>query len=128
MNSTITTPQGVRIDVDASPSTLTWESPDGTLSALQGAVGGSVELVSLLPELDMWVDEEGILKGLPINPFASAIAHALGARQACYFGPAVFTGGVDDGGHTLPLTEAQLKTLTECAGRAQVLLRLADVP
>lgn len=43
---------------------------DSNLKSLQGAVGGPIELLSIhTPSgpLDVWVNEEGILLGLPFN-------------------------------------------------------------
>ncbi len=38
-----------------------------TLEALQGTVGGYIETVSFLPDAVIICDEEGKLKGLPLN-------------------------------------------------------------
>lgn len=40
---------------------------DNTLEAKQAIVGGLIEVVSLTPELDIIINEEGKLRGLPIN-------------------------------------------------------------
>ncbi len=48
---------------------------ENELEALQGAVDGYIETVSLIPEkVDMIVNEEGLIKGMELNPIASAIA------------------------------------------------------
>jgi hypothetical protein len=48
---------------------------ENKLEALQGAVDGYIETVSLIPEkVDMIVNEEGLIKGMELNPIASAIA------------------------------------------------------
>ena len=48
---------------------------DNTLEALQAAVEGYIETLLLIPDQAvMIVNEEGLLKGLPVNPFASAVA------------------------------------------------------
>ena len=61
--------------------------PDGeggrpTLKQMQEAVGGWIEIVPLPHDtnLMMVVNEEGLLEGLPVNIFASAIAgqHIVG--------------------------------------------------
>lgn len=49
------------------------ELPNGELSTLQNAVGGYVEAI-YLGDLVMWVNEEGLLQGLPENIAASMIA------------------------------------------------------
>ena len=45
-----------------------------TLDTAQEIVGGFVELVCLQDGAQMLVDEEGLLKGLPYNTTASAMA------------------------------------------------------
>ena len=48
---------------------------ENELEALQGAVDGYIETISLIPEkVDMIVNEEGLIKGMELNPIASAIA------------------------------------------------------
>lgn len=47
---------------------------DGSLATLQKAVGGYVERVVLSETLTMWVNEEGLLQGLPINMAATILA------------------------------------------------------
>ena len=48
---------------------------DNSLEALQAAVGGYIETLTLIPDqVVMIVNEEGLLMGLEVNPFASAVA------------------------------------------------------
>lgn len=49
------------------------ELPNGDLATLQNAVGGYIEPV-YLNEMVMWVNEEGLLRGLPINLAATLMA------------------------------------------------------
>ena len=48
------------------------------LKTLQEAVGGDIECWNLdvvgLPDIDLWLNEEGKIKGLPLNPFASLVS------------------------------------------------------
>lgn len=44
------------------------------LIELQSIVGGYIEAVRLSGDLIMWVNEEGKLKGLPVNPEATRMA------------------------------------------------------
>ena len=59
------------------------------LDVLQGAVGGWIECVWLgeagFPDLDMFVNEEGKLHGLPLNMVASALSEIL-AQGDCIVG------------------------------------------
>ena len=60
---------------------------DNTLEALQAAVDGYIEAVTLVPGAAvMIVNEEGLLRGMPYNAFATLIA----ARNIV--GPALIVG------------------------------------
>ena len=48
------------------------QNPD--LKTLQGLVGGLIQPIYYQPGKVMWVNEEGLLLGLPLNMLASAIA------------------------------------------------------
>lgn len=50
---------------------------DNELEALQKAVGGYIETVSIAEDCCLIVDEEGLLKGKPINPTASRLGAPL---------------------------------------------------
>ena len=79
-------------------------SPDGTaekksivadLEGLQAAVGGYVQQLFLAPGIWAWVNEEGKLDGLPVNPKATAFCHVVGPNIAAddyIVGPMVVTG------------------------------------
>jgi hypothetical protein len=82
-----------------------------TFENLQGFVGGYIE--HLLPQeyfiddvdkVDMWCDEEGKLKDLPINPIASVICGQT------INGTVLFTK-YDDEGNTIFLTEEECKSI-----------------
>lgn len=65
------------------------EKPEGqdTLSFLQSLVEGLIECVSLTPDTDVWVNEEGLFR----NDFVSNIGVSLLAGRTLV-GPAVLTG------------------------------------
>lgn len=69
-----------------------------TLSDLQAGVGGLIARVAS-KHADVWVDDEGLLVGKPINLVASAI----GGQSLV--GDAVLTGPVDGEGNTTPIIE-----------------------
>lgn len=79
------------------PITVTTSKAD--LDALQAAVGGDIQAVG--PEdITIYLDEEGKLKGRPLNPRATDLAHsikAISARDAIV-GDAVITGFDDETG------------------------------
>lgn len=75
--------------------------PDGAkgLDALQAAVGGYIEHVTLRPRIcGMYVHDEGLLRDLPVNPLASSLYAASGGHTPIC-GPAVLVGGPDQEGN-----------------------------
>ena len=77
---------------------------------IRAAIGCRVfDCVSLRDDLDMWVDDEGFEVEDP-NLVASMIAREHGFGQT-YYGTAVFTGGADEDGATLPLSPQALASL-----------------
>ena len=68
-------------------TTVTQVEIDNTLEALQAAVDGYIEAVTLIPgKAVMIVNEEGLLRGMAQNPIASAVANTQ------IVGPAVVVG------------------------------------
>lgn len=110
-----TTVRAVTIDTKGQAQTVALDAANELLDALQHAVGGYVDVVTLTKNVDMWVDEEGLLKNLPVNIVATHIARLFGRTHQVYLGPAVFTGGMDDQGTTLGLTEDNAEILMNLA-------------
>lgn len=106
-------------DVEVLPI-LEPEVPYNTLSE---GVGGWIERVALVtPEFpqedapkpfafDMWVNEEGLLKGLEPNPLATSLAQACGWRGDLLVGNVVITSGASVDGETQPLNEEQIAVI-----------------
>lgn len=79
-----------------------------SLTVLQNGVGGWVEAVDLARDLTLWCNEEGKMNGLPHNPFAQFMwDRVFGAHTDYIVGDIVLTGGADDEGYTLGLTDEQ---------------------
>lgn len=61
-----------------SSGEMEWRFPKNgkafTLEELQGFVGGYIELVRMEGQIDMFLNEEGLLQELPYNPIASVLA------------------------------------------------------
>lgn len=100
-------PAAIRIDVDG---TIT-ELPDVTYPTIRDAVGGYIEAAPTAASIVIYLDEEGKIKGLPLNPFADAL-WALVDEFGCLadgdflVGPVVVTGPYDDEGENTPLDAA----------------------
>jgi len=102
----------VQVQVDGSINRLDLDAPQGSYQVLKDGVGGWIEAVDLREDMTMWLNEEGKLDGLPVNVMASRMFNeAFGAGKDIMVGDAVFTGGTDDEGDTLGLTEEQAQEL-----------------
>lgn len=86
----------VELDLDAEKNTLS------------KAVDGLIQAVDINQNLTMWLNEEGKLMGLPINSLGTAVFRRAHAIQDIIVGNIVLTGGVDEEGDTIGLTEEQL--------------------
>ena len=81
-------------------------------ATLSRAVGGMIEAVTLPSGLTLWVNEEGKMNGLPVNEYATRLfASAFGAGIDIIVGNAIVTGGADDEGETLGLTDEEVSIL-----------------
>lgn len=103
----------VKISVHGEVEVLDLDAPEGELKVLQSAVGGWIEAVDLTDKLTMYVNEEGKLDAFPIiNAVGNAyFAKVFGEGVDRIVGDVVFTGGLDEEGDTLGLTEEQVKVL-----------------
>lgn len=109
--------RAVTISAKSELVEVVWDASNSLLSHLQNAVGGFVDVVRLGPNLDMWVNDDGFALELPHNVAATGIARHHGFRHQIYVGPAVFTGGVNEEGESLPLNPAAAAALVEMAGK-----------
>lgn len=88
---------------------------DNTTSyeTIKSAVGGWIELIRI-PSLnvDMWINEEGKLTNEPIqNPTGTALWVENYGESDVIIGDIIFTGGTDNSGSTVGLSDAQLDAL-----------------
>ena len=108
----------VRLDVEGNATRAQWSpGPSGSLlEPLQAAVGGDIDVVRLRPEMEMWVHDEGLYR-CELNPVASGVAAGMGFSRQPYCGPVVFTGGADEDGNTLGLSDELAEVLLELVER-----------
>lgn len=98
-----------KVEVAQMPANSTEE-----YNFLSTAVGGWIEMVSLVDDLAgivLWVNEEGKIDQLPYNPLATTIWETCFGFTDVIVGNAVLTGGSDEDGETLPLTNKQVETI-----------------
>ncbi|MDX2290663.1 MULTISPECIES: DUF3846 domain-containing protein [Streptomyces] len=89
---------------------IDWPAGTGqTLATLRAEIECStVDVFDATPTLSMWVDDEGLLVESPYeNVPAALLLFRYCVPPQRYFGNAVFTGGADENGDTLGLTEGQ---------------------
>lgn len=86
---------------------------ENSLKTLQEGVGGYIQPVDYGNELTMWTNEEGKLNGSILNPIGSLWWNTIFPDHFdLIFGDVVFTGGTDDEGDTLGLSDESIETLT----------------
>ena len=78
---------------------------------LNNGVQGWIESVSLMNGLTMWVNEEGKLLGLDVNPIATRLWEKMYGPTDIIVGPAVLTAGTDEDGETLAFNEQDAYSL-----------------
>ena len=103
--------KAVVIGFDESIEVVDLDAPQGSLKVLQDAVDGWVQVVDLAPTLSIWVNEEGKMNGLPYNGIATAIYQDRFGMVDIIVGNAVLTGGTDDEGDTIGLTDEQVSRI-----------------
>lgn len=86
---------------------------DNTLKAFQEAVGGWVECVALPRQgVDMWLNEEGKLIGLPMNATATRLWESEYGRTDVMMGDVVITGAADSEGNATDIDDQSVMSIT----------------
>lgn len=103
----------VKVSVHGASEVVDLDAPQGSYEVLRDAVGGYIEAVDITDRLTMWVNEEGKLTESPIRNTVGQMYFdkAFGAGRDTIVGDIIFTGGVDDEGDTIGLTEDQVKSI-----------------
>lgn len=92
------------------PQVVFSELIDGELKTLQTKVGGYVELVRLSTGIDMYINEEGKLQGLPINKVATQLyRHFRKVTDDLIVGNAILCGSRNGG--VVSLSESRQKQI-----------------
>jgi hypothetical protein len=86
------------------------------LEQLQSAVGGLVQAIDFTEGLTIWVNEEGKIYGLPVNPKATFLWEKYFGLTDFICGDVIFTGGTGEEGETLGLDEETAKELRDLLG------------
>jgi hypothetical protein len=101
----------VIIRTDGSKEVVEFDQ-DSSYNVISTAVGGLIECVTLHDKegVDMWVNERGKVEGLDQNPIATALWVDMYDLTDVIVGDVIVTGGSDEEGFTLGLTDEQVKT------------------
>ncbi|GAB20257.1 hypothetical protein GOEFS_109_00020 [Gordonia effusa NBRC 100432] len=97
----------VRVGVTGDCSIIEAKAGE-SLSELQSAVGGLIDVVSMEAGIDMWGGDNA-MHAEPVNRVASRLLASMGG-QPVYWGPVVFAG-CDSAGTTVSLNRDQATTL-----------------
>ena len=96
------------------------------LRKMQTAVGGLIQPVDFGNEVTMWVNEEGLLiDGMQVNYIATNLSREIG-YETPMMGDVVFTGGVDEVGDTMALSEQASVELQKIAEMVRKVFELDD--
>lgn len=100
--------KAVIIKTDGSKEVVTFTIGD-SYKMLSNAVEGYIECVRLAEDTDMWCNENGIAERRELNLMASAIYEETFEMANPILGNVIITGGADEEGDTLGLTEEQVQ-------------------
>ena len=103
--------KAVRIDTDGTKTIVEFNN-DTCYDVLSSAVGGMIECVTLHDkpnQPDMWLNENGKNIGLDQNPTATALWVDMYDLTDVIMGDVVITGGADEEGYTLGLSDEQVE-------------------
>ena len=109
-------PKAVIISTDGEKRVVEFEIGN-SYKMLSEAVGGLIECVRLADDLDMWVNDNGLAEGLDQNPHGTRKYNDTFNAQHVIVGNIIFTGGADDEGETLGLSDTQVQALVDCRER-----------
>jgi hypothetical protein len=98
--------KAVIITTEGTKSVVEFEIGD-SYKLLSNSVGGMIECVGL-GDADLWCNENGIAEGLELNMIASAIYSETFGASNPILGNVIITGGADEEGETLGLTDEQV--------------------
>ncbi|WP_104131604.1 DUF3846 domain-containing protein [Cryobacterium sp. M91] len=100
-----TTIRSVKINPTETITTLNL-TPSSIGAGISAAIGCSMfDVVGLTDSIDLFVDDEGLINGSPLNLPATVLAHLLGSPTVI-FGTAIAVSVTPDG-ETIGLTDSQ---------------------
>lgn len=103
--------KALKIAVDGKMEVVDFTN-ENSYRTISDAVGGWIEAVTLANDIVMWCNEEGKLIPLDVNHHASRLfVHAFG-KIDLIAGDVIITGGADEEGNNLGLTDERIDEIT----------------
>ena len=100
------------ITITTDNTVTCFDMDKNSLELLQKAVGGYVQAINLDDTLTLWCNEEGKMMNLPHNEKAQILwDNVFGSGTDYIVGNIVLTGGADDEGEIIGLTDEQINNL-----------------
>ena len=105
----------VSIDADGTKNVIYAEDGEqGSYNAIKGYINDTIERVHLhLHDADMWINDNGKALQLDQNPMATAMWVEMYGKTDVIVGGVIITGGADEEGNTLGLTDEQVDTFLQ---------------
>lgn len=94
------------------------------LEGMQAVVGGYIECVGIREDLDLWCNEDGWALGLEYNVRATTWLNTIQDGVYHLLGDVFLTGGVDDEGETLSITDQEVY---HTKGNIEALSHIIDI-
>lgn len=99
--------KAVIVPAKGGPTIVDFNKGD-SYDLIQNSVGGTFDCIRLHSiGADMWIHDEGKIIGLPVNSLASMLWFQEYGFSDVIAGDALITGGTDEEGNTLGLTEKE---------------------
>lgn len=112
------------INLKADGTTIVLDVEGDELAVLQRGVDGFIEVVGLSPKCDMYINEEGKIKDLPLNRYATTLywyVNTEAARVGDFIvGDVVLTGGSDRDGNVKALSKAKQEAIAQWLNNQQI--------
>jgi hypothetical protein len=104
----------VALQVKSDGSSQELDITENSLAVLQAGVDGLIQPIDIREDLTMWVNEEFLFRGdFEPNLLGTSFYQSVYGTDGLIHGPIVFTGGSDEAGNTLPLSDSMLVKLRD---------------
>ena len=99
--------KALKVSAELATEVIDLDAPQGSLKVLQDAVGGFIQPIGV-GNVELVINEEGKIFDLPYNEYGTRILRKAYSTDDYIVGDIVVTGGVDDEGEWIGLTDEQV--------------------